>query len=69
MTTTTTTTPVELPVIDSPLDPEVAERLGDELLLDTAAHTKTQKVHASGRATAASQSAQARAWTMGGSVD
>jgi cytochrome c553 len=64
MNTTTTTPTTDMPVIDSPLDPEVADQLGDELILDIAAKTKTQRV----RAGQASPS-QSRAWTVSGNVD
>lgn len=64
-----TTTPVtDLPVVHSPLDPEVAERLGDDVLLSSAADTKVQRVRRTngGRSL---QSGESRAWTMGGDVD
>jgi hypothetical protein len=65
--TNTTTTPTEMPVIDSPLDPEVADVLGDELIMS--ATTKTQRVSGSGRSTIANQSGESRAWTRAGYVD
>jgi hypothetical protein len=65
MNNSTVTAPVEMPVIDSPLDPEVAEILGDDILLGAASSNKVQKVKAGVR----SSSTAARAWTMGGRVD
>lgn len=66
---TTTTAPVEMPVIDSPLDPEIADGLGDELLLATTAGTKTQSVTGSGRSSFINRSGESRAWTSAGNVD
>lgn len=44
--------------------------MGDALLLDSAAHEKTQAVKGTGRSAAAmQQSHSARAWTQGGRVD
>lgn len=68
MNTTTTPVPVEMPVIDSPLDPEVADRLGDEMLLDAASTAKVQRVAGSG-VSLANQSGESRAWTSSGQVD
>jgi hypothetical protein len=52
----------DMPVIDSPLDPEVADGLGDEMLLHAAAETKVQTVR--GRFPN-----ESRAWASSGSVD
>jgi hypothetical protein len=61
-----TTTPLtDMPVIDSPLDPEVAETMGDEMLLSVAASTKVQKV----RSRQATTINAPRAWTSTGRVD
>ena len=58
---THTSTPVEMPVIDSPLDPEIADNLGDDILLSSAAANKVQRVKA--------PLSGARAWSASGSVD
>lgn len=69
MNTTVTTTPVtDLPVIDSPLDPEVADRLGNEMLLDVAGKEKPKRVGRTNRSWGAT-APSSRAWTMGGRVD
>lgn len=65
----TTITPTEMPVIDSPLDPEVADGLGDEMLLAAAAGTKTQRVGGTGRSSFINRSGESRAWTSAGNVD
>lgn len=62
----TITAPVEMPVIDSPLDPEVAEALGDNILLSSVASTKVAKV---GRTGQSRPTVEVRGWTMGGRVD
>jgi hypothetical protein len=64
--TTTPATPVtDMPVIDSPLDPEVAESMGDEMLLGVAAATKVKRVRRGERTTINSP----RAWTQTGRLD
>ena len=65
--TITVPAPVEMPVIDSPLDPEVADHLGDDILLSAAAANKTQRITVRGGARGVAMSP--RAWTMGGNVD
>lgn len=68
-TITTTTTPVtDQPIIDSPLDAEVADRLGNEMLLGIAAGEKVQRVSGT-RASSFTQSGESRAWTSAGNVD
>lgn len=52
--------------VDTPLDHDAAEALGDDILLASAGSSRAKKV--SGRITA-TQSHQARAWTTSGSVD
>jgi hypothetical protein len=67
---TSTTTPLtDMPIVDSPLDPEVADALGNEVLLSATATTKVQKVRRTANTTSAPASGLSRAWTMGGSVD
>lgn len=58
-----------MPVVDSPLDAEVADQLGNDVILGVAAGEKTQKVRRAGRATWSSQSGESRAWTSAGNVD
>jgi hypothetical protein len=65
----TTAIPVEMPVIDSPLDPEVAEKLGDDVLLGAAANEKTQRVAGHGPSPWINASGESRAWTSAGQVD
>lgn len=71
MQNNTVTAPVELPVVDSPLDPEHADRTGDDILLGAAATNRVQRVRrgSGGGSTWAPQSGTSRAWTMGGNVD
>ena len=59
---TLTKTPV-LPVLDRP----DADQIADEILLESAANTKTAKVHGATRGFG--QSADSRAWTSMGKVD
>jgi len=67
---TNATTPItDMPVIDSPLDPEVADGLGDEMILSAATATKTQRVTGASRSSLANQSGESRAWTRSGYVD
>lgn len=69
MTSTTTTPLTDMPIVDSPLDPEVADVLGNEVLLSSTAAVKVQKVSRTANVTSAPNSGLSRAWTMGGSVD
>jgi hypothetical protein len=63
---TLTKTPVEAPVLPELERPD-ADQIGDEILLASAASTKVAKVTAGG--IGRNQSAQSRAWTLGGRVD
>jgi hypothetical protein len=65
--TTTVPTPTEMPVIDSPLDPEVADQLGDEILLSAVRSVKPHRVRKG--AGQRFQPATVRAWSAGGRVD
>ncbi len=66
MSLTLTRTPVEAPVIPD-LDRPDAEKIGDEILLESAAKAKVGVVR--GGQSSARQSADARAWTRSGNVD
>ena len=69
MNTITTTPLTDMPVIDSPLDPDVADGLGDGTLLSATADTKVQKVRRTANRNSTPVSGVSRAWTMGGNVD
>lgn len=68
---TTVVEPTDLPVVDSPLDPEVAEPLADDILLSAVRDTKPARVTARSRngSRLRGVATSPRAWTMGGSVD
>jgi hypothetical protein len=59
--------PVVEPLALPDLDPAVADALGDDILLSSAASERTRKV--AGRNGDRFQSHTARAWTKGGQVD
>jgi hypothetical protein len=65
----TSTISATMPVFDSPLDAEVADGLGNDLLLGVAAGAKTQKVSGTTPRGIANQSGESRAWTSAGNVD
>jgi hypothetical protein len=56
----------EAPVLPE-LDRPDADQIGDEILLDSAAKIRTGRV--SGGNASSRQSAESRAWTLGGRVD
>lgn len=68
-TTIATPTTTEMPVVDSPLDPEVADALGNDLLLGTAADNRVARVAGTGRSAWINTSGESRAWTSAGNVD